>query len=442
MIPAVVIGGERRIVDEDVTPRLRKHGLNVIDVFPMDKEMGDLPRDAEVFVLLTNMMSHRHNDAAKAEAERRGGVRVVYGSSKGSLLVRRLVAAGYPEVREAASATVETKPATVSNPRLPGGFWEAELVGSDMDEDYLYVMLRIQNDPVYSGAVYTDVLFSREDYAKGRNLDRVCDFVRTLGIPLGKTGKGVEEFRRSTDELWGRPVWFHISPVGGKTTVIYYEKSQWALKSAAQRRKRAVSPPVLVTPNCEEEMRIAPMLPVVAVPDPVPLDVHAVTRHQNGSLHHRVLCVLAENPAYTRDETADCLEVSPSSTFSTLWAKARKELGISSVRTGPVMLDRSIYVPACATLGVRPVDGETIYRGRKLPKTPAAAPPVESPPVADAPLVAASVMTPPTDDLAEIREILTLLRDEMAKRDIRRMVVTPEGVDFTRVVTVIGKMEF
>jgi hypothetical protein len=448
MIPAVVIGGERRIVDEDVTPRLRKHGLDVIDVFPMDKEMGDLPRDAEVFVLLTNMMSHRHNDFAKAEAERRGNVKVVYGSSKGSLLVRRLVAAGYPEVREPAPAPVAPKPAAVSNPRLPGGFWEAELVGSDMDENYLYVMLQIQNDPVYGGAVFTDVLISRADYAAGRGLDRVYDFVRTLGIPVGKTGKGVEEFRRSTDELWGRPVWFHAAPAGNGTRITYYEKSQWALKSAAQRRRRvpvAAAPPPPVTPV---PVPVPPVTPVTPVREEEPMPSTSslqlapdTTRFRVESLYHQLLKVLAADPALTRDETVQRLHITASSSFSTTWATARKELGISSVRTGPVTIDRPVYEAACATLGVTPVEGTTLHRERKppapqltiLPPPPvAAAPKVEAPPQVE----------PPKDDLAEIREILALLRDEMVKRDIRQMVVTPEGVDFTRVVTVSGKMEF
>ena len=448
MIPAVVIGGERRIVDEDVTPRLKKHGLDVIDVFPMDKEMGDLPRGAEVFVLLTNMMSHRHNDFAKAEAERRGNVKVVYGSSKGSLLVRRLIAAGYPEVKPPApGAEPPAKTTAVSNPRLPGGFYEAELVGSDMDENYLYVMLQIQNDPVYGGAVYTDVLISRKDYAKSEGLDRVYDFVRTLGIPAGKTGKGVEEFRRSTDELWGRPVWFHAAPAGNGTRITYYEKSQWALKSAAQRRRRAsvvAAPPLPVSPVTP----VPPVTPVTPVREEEPMSstrtlrvAPDATAFAPGSLYHRVLSVLAVNPSLTRDETAESVNCSTGSTFSTMWTKARKELGIASVRTGPVTIDRPVYEAACATLGVTPVVGATFYRERKPPAPQLTILP--PPPVAPTPKVESpSVTEPPKDDLAEIREILALLRDEMVKRDIRQMVVTPEGVDFTRVVTVSGKMEF
>ena len=36
----------------------------------------------------------------------------------------------------------------------------------------------------------------------------------------------------------------------------------------------------------------------------------------------------------------------------------------------------------------------------------------------------------------ELKEIIALLREEMAKRDIRRLVVSPEGVAMTRVVVV------
>jgi hypothetical protein len=165
------------------------------------------------------------------------------------------------------------------------------------------------------------------------------------------------------------------------------------------------------------------------------------TRFRVESLYHQLLKVLAADPALTRDETVQRLHITASSSFSTTWATARKELGISSVRTGPVTIDRPVYEAACATLGVTPVEGTTLHRERKppapqltiLPPPPvAAAPKVEAPPQVE----------PPKDDLAEIREILALLRDEMVKRDIRQMVVTPEGVDFTRVVTVSGKMEF
>jgi hypothetical protein len=40
-----------------------------------------------------------------------------------------------------------------------------------------------------------------------------------------------------------------------------------------------------------------------------------------------------------------------------------------------------------------------------------------------------------------LKEIITLLREEMARQDMRRLVITPTEVEFIRVVTVEGKLE-
>lgn len=483
MIPTVVIGGERRIVDEDITPRLNRHGLDVIDVFPMDKEMGDLPKDARIFFFVTNMMSHRHNDYAKAEAERRGDVKVIYGTSKGSIITQRLIDAGYPEVRTVKPAKVPVESDSVihiSNPKLPGGFYQATVYDGDIDEEKMVMLYSIDYGPEgtkHAGKVYTDVLLRKEDYASGKPIDQLLDFLRSIGVELGKTNKGLADLKARQDRLYGRIVYFQLVPAGNSTRVVYLDASIWQIKSANQRRRHPITPiePVTLVPPPVEEIMVTPTpAPQMNGHKSTPAPVHTALPNSptfsatlppatwvipfrpgaDRTEYDRLIRFIATNPLVTKEETAAYMGVSVyNATYDVYWRTARRTLGVVSMRTSPVTIDRTLYEPACAELGITPVGWSECARTRKINATPALAelptPPspaahADAPPAAAAPAPVAFIAeTPaPSDDLTELREILAMLRDEMVKRDIRRMVVTPSGVDFTRVVTVEAKMEF
>jgi hypothetical protein len=470
MIPTVVIGGERRIVDEDITPRLNKHGLDVIDVFPMDKEMGDLPKDAKVFFFVTNMMSHRHNDFAKAEAERRGNVKVIYGTSKGSIITQRLVDAGYPEVQETVNTTTafdrESAIVRISNPKLPGGFYMATVMDGDIDEEKMMMMYHVDYGPEgakYAGKIYTDVLLRKEEYASGKPIDQLLAFLSSIGVELGKTNKGLADMKARQDRLYGKTVYFQLMPANGGTRVVYLDSSIWQVKSANQRRRYPINaaktnelPPIiveLIAPVMEEVMPPSPALSIVPPAETKPAAPQwanpGITDEQKAT-YVKLLRYIAENPLVTKEDGATYLGCSPlNSTYDKFWQTARRTLGIHSIRTSPVSIHHPTYDPMCASLGIPPVEWTTKARPLRRAATAPLVPVVTPPPVVAAPAAEVPDVEPvvaetsaPSDDLAELREILALLRDEMVKRDIRRMVVTPSGVDFTRVVTVEAKMEF
>jgi hypothetical protein len=48
----------------------------------------------------------------------------------------------------------------------------------------------------------------------------------------------------------------------------------------------------------------------------------------------------------------------------------------------------------------------------------------------------------PTDEMQEFRDLVNLLRAEMTKRNITKLVVTPESVDATKVITVNESLGF
>jgi hypothetical protein len=470
MIPTVVIGGERRIVDEDITPRLNRHGLDVVDVFPMDKEMGALPKEAQIFFFVTNMMSHRHNDAAKAEAERRGNVKVIYGTSKGSLITQRLIDAGYPEilpVNEPETLNVQSSVVRISNPKLPGGYYKATVMDGDIDEEKMMMMYYIDYGPEgtkHEGKVYTDVLLRREDYASGKPIDRLYDFLGSIGVELGKTNKGLAEIKAKQERLYGRPVYFQLVPAADGTRVVYLDAAMWKIKSSNQRRRYPVdaisAPPTTPTPT-EETVSMPPKLTVVppalapvpapVAPTPAPVWTNIGKTDEQKDAFERLIRYIATDPLVTKEDGARYLgTTSLNSTYATFWQTARRMLGVYSIRTSPVQIEREQYVKVCASLGITPVEWTERARARRgAPETTVApvAPVVETPaPVVETPMPVAAPpvaeTAAPSDDLSDLREILALLRDEMVKRDIRRMLVTPEGVDFTRVVTVTGKMEF
>ena len=139
---------------------------------------------------------------------------------------------------------------------------------------------------------------------------------------------------------------------------------------------------------------------------------------------------------------------------------ARDTLGLSDVEGGrAVSIDRNTYEAACRALSITAVAGKRVTKEMDLPTV--APLPVPSTPVTVKPVVvqAATVtFTPapapvapppapepapkPQDENADFKDLVLLIRTEMAKRNITKLVVTPDNVDATKVITVNESLGF
>lgn len=135
--------------------------------------------------------------------------------------------------------------------------------------------------------------------------------------------------------------------------------------------------------------------------------------------YERLLKLVVSEPYLSNTQLVERLGLSQKFVLRYV-AGIRTSAGIHVTGSPRIRLDRSVYVLTCQRLGVTPVEGEFVIRG-----------------AAPAPAVAPSVPTP-KDDMQEIKDIVTMLRDEMAKLGVNRMVITPNGAEFERVVVVKG----
>jgi hypothetical protein len=97
LIPTLVVGGDPSFVSRKIAPRLFRHGLHMVAHWPYKKANGTFPANAEVLVVLTDMIGHSMSDAAVTEATKRG-LPVIYGVRKYAVLEQRLRDGGYPEI--------------------------------------------------------------------------------------------------------------------------------------------------------------------------------------------------------------------------------------------------------------------------------------------------------------------------------------------------------
>jgi hypothetical protein len=111
LIPTLVVGGDPSFVSRKIAPRLFRHGLHMVAHWPYKKANGTFPANAEVLVVLTDMIGHSMSDAAVTEATKRG-LPVIYGVRKYAVLEQRLRDGGYPEI-----PTLAPKPLDASTPR-------------------------------------------------------------------------------------------------------------------------------------------------------------------------------------------------------------------------------------------------------------------------------------------------------------------------------------
>jgi hypothetical protein len=326
------------------------------------------------------------------------------------------------------------------------------------------LMITYGPQPDARGCVYTDTLITRAAYESGGPTDKVVELFKSAGLRPNELIKLKEKYERA-DELWGKVVYFRMGPRTLNTdtgdTLTYMERTQWMLASSRQRKKsnwKEIEPTIHeypdVTIHTEE-----PVMPVAAVPDirketpvveakpkaphPFEHETEFSTQLQRNRYREMIL-LLAEQPDLTGAEVSERMDWTSGIGFRTVWQKVRTVLGIQSNRSGEVIIDRESYVPACEALGVAPIEWSRIRRPREVNKdmTPGASIQLFPTPTS------APTRAPDTDkisvkptDTKELKEIITLLREEMARQDMRRLVITPTEVEFTRVVTVEGKLE-
>ena len=190
-------------------------------------------------------------------------------------------------------------------------------------------------------------------------------------------------------------------------------------------------------------------------------------------LYEKFLPVLAASPSLSNRALANHFNSAYGSTGEPA-RSARDTLGIVDVDGGrAVSLSRNVYDAACKALGVSPVLAQRLEKQFSV----AEASPVVASTLASA-VTAAPVITPapvvienatvtftpspvpmpvpvpvpapkpaapalkPTDEMQEFRDLVNLLRSEMIKRNITKLVVTPESVDATKVITVNESLGF
>jgi hypothetical protein len=282
-------------------------------------------------------------------------------------------------------------------------------------------------------------------------MERVRAFVASIGI------RSTDDlFKPSTGDLMGRMLYFHYNP-NAKIPVSYLTETQWKLKSAAQRRRTPSAPPA-TNPVPHLELVSEPPMPTlvpVPTPAPAPAPAYPLANYTFLRLQYSgvaleqfdgILPILVTQPTLTGGQVLEAYTakvehpVTRNGRFNEVYRDVRKALGITSNAGGTVTVDRVAYEGVCAHIGVTPLDGTTFHRPPNARRAAAtAAPP---PPVVVSPAAPSFITAGQKDDLHDLREIVAMLRDEMARRDIRRLVVTPDDVAFTRVVTVEGKLEF
>ena len=186
-------------------------------------------------------------------------------------------------------------------------------------------------------------------------------------------------------------------------------------------------------------------------------------KHLRGSardLYEQFLPMLAIAPGLSNKHLSERTN-KPYGTVGEPARCARETMGLRDEDGGGhhVLIDRNIYEKNCAILGLPPIQGVRISKGEALdvaarkedlnPKEQAAPPPPPPPsppaPIRFEPSAVSDVNAPPPaprDALADIRSLVEMLRAEMASRNISRMVITPTGVDVTRVVVIDESLGF
>ena len=173
-------------------------------------------------------------------------------------------------------------------------------------------------------------------------------------------------------------------------------------------------------------------------------------RGEARELYDKFLPLLAEHPGLSNRGISNRIGCAYGSTGEPARC-ARDTLGLSDADGGRgVSINRTVYEAVCKARSLVPVRGAKVSKEMDIP--------VPALPVASAPVTVVPVVTPSVapvspapapvspkasvDENAEFKDLVNLLRQEMAKRNITKLVVTPEGVDATKVITVNESLGF
>jgi hypothetical protein len=158
----------------------------------------------------------------------------------------------------------------------------------------------------------------------------------------------------------------------------------------------------------------------------------------------KVLTALAALPSASNRTLESFVDI-PRGSLSGLAEACRKNLGVENGHNNKyVTLDRAKYEWWCARLHVTPVKGDRLDKVlTDVAPDPVVAPePVVVAPAPKPVVVPAPAPKPLADEMQDFRDLVNLLRSEMAKRNITRLVVTPENVDVTKTITVNETLGF
>lgn len=227
--------------------------------------------------------------------------------------------------------------------------------------------------------------------------------------------------------------------------------------------------PVMSTPKETVDMstvlRKAPALPsfpTVQAALPLPIKhsprVAALGTGTLRTMYDRFLPYLAQNPGASNKGLAEVFDF-PYGSCGEPGRCARETLGLTLDKMSgnmAMLIDRPVYEAVCAAIGVQPVEGakvtkEAIYPPKEEITRPAKKPITERTQKSKLPVVATveAASVPPAvradfeaseharkTDLGDLKDLVLLLRVEMQKRNITKLVITPDAADATKTVVV------
>jgi hypothetical protein len=206
--------------------------------------------------------------------------------------------------------------------------------------------------------------------------------------------------------------------------------------------------PMEPEPMEPEPMEPEPMEPEPMEPEPMEPQPWAAGVESNRD-YERIRKLVLSAPQLSNDQLCSRLQIAPKVLYKHV-ASIRRTSGIYVTGSPHIRLDRDLYVKTCKHFGVTPVEGNNLLRclpeatSRDLwsaaPTSEPAAPstPAPSTPAPSTPAPSTPAPTPTREDLQEIKDIVMMLREEMAARGVTRLAITPSGTEFERTVVVKG----
>lgn len=462
MRSALVVGGQDRFIQTRIVPRLAEHGIEVVDSWPVDKEPGEHLPKVDLLYFVTDMMSHRHNDTAKAMAQK-ANIPIVMALQKWAVTRQRLIDAGFPALND-------TLASTVTEETLLTYYTETSLPQSEYAEARIYTKATLPSG-FYRGAVVRTREFYDEAEPRTAWLvelkegpatvlqSKVCFLelqytprdVTTL-LTIMKHGKvTVPPDFQTNDSIPIEDLPLYMQHLNGKIT--YMSETQWQMKSARQRRHAQQAPAPSAAP--------LPPPPLPALPPEPDEDAMSYQPAYECISDYRdaapgiktqatiALPLLAAEPFRTLDSFAGHLNIS-SGQVQTGIALARKMLHLKGLKYFASASQYETFASRCRMFGCTPVSMEAANASPYAKAPPALVAPAPAPastptpaedtmPAPVAPLTPAPVSAPPSapsDDLGEFKTMLAMLREEMKRVGVESVTLGPKGANFRRVVVI------